>query len=65
MVMFSHFQNAKQICDVLIVSITSDKYVMKGPGKPIFPQMIRSNMILSIEYVDYVIINKQCLHQLI
>ena len=31
-----HFEEAKKNCDILIVSVTSDKYVFKGPGRPKF-----------------------------
>ena len=31
-----YFKEAKSKVDYLIVSVTSDKFVNKGPGKPIF-----------------------------
>ena len=31
-----HFQEAKNYADILIVSVTSDKFVNKGPGRPFF-----------------------------
>ena len=31
-----YFKEAKSMVNKLIVSVTSDKYVNKGPGKPIF-----------------------------
>jgi cytidyltransferase-like protein len=31
-----HFKECKKHCDVLIVSITDDKFVKKGPNRPIF-----------------------------
>ncbi len=31
-----HFASAKKYADILVVSITSDKFVLKGPGRPIF-----------------------------
>ena len=30
-----HLEKAKQLGDKLVVSITSDKFVNKGPGKPV------------------------------
>ena len=36
-----HFQEAKKIANFLIVSITSDKYVNKGSGRPIFTENLR------------------------
>ena len=34
-----HFKSAKKFGDYLIVSITANKYVNKGPGRPIFNQL--------------------------
>ena len=31
-----HFQAAKKMGDILVVTITPDKYVDKGPGRPVF-----------------------------
>ena len=31
----NHINEAKKLGDVLIVSITTDKYVNKGPGRPL------------------------------
>ena len=31
-----HFLAAKKQVDILVVSITADKFVNKGPGRPIF-----------------------------
>ena len=31
-----HFEEAKENGDVLVVSVTSDKFVNKGPGRPIY-----------------------------
>lgn len=53
-----HFESAKKLCDVLFVSITSDRFVesRKGSGRPIFPDKLRAYMAASIEFVDYVVI---------
>ena len=37
-----HFNSAKKFGDKLIVSITPDIYVSKGPGRPIFNQNLRA-----------------------
>jgi len=52
-----HLESAKSYADFLVVSITADKYVNKGPGRPIFNSDLRSELISSLEFVDYVIIN--------
>jgi cytidyltransferase-like protein len=50
-----HFKEAKEYCDKLIVSVTSDEFVNKGPGKPIFNLEQRIELLASIEQVDFVI----------
>lgn len=52
-----HFRIAKQNCDKLIVSVTADKYVNKGPNRPAFNIKDRINFLKSIKYVDEVIIS--------
>ena len=52
-----HFEEAKKNCQILIVSVTSDKFVFKGPGRPKFSERQRIEVISSLEVVDYVIIS--------
>lgn len=49
-----HFQSAKKFGDTLIVSITADKYVRRGPGRPVFNENIRAEVLAALEVVDYV-----------
>ena len=51
---FRHFQDSKNLGDVLFVTITADKFINKGPRRPIFNQYLRTEMIASLSYVDYV-----------
>ena len=53
-----YFQAAKEMGDILIVTVTSDAYVDKGPGRPVFDQGLRVESIAALECVDYVAINK-------
>lgn len=53
-----HFQAAKKMGDLLVVTITPDKYVDKGPDRPVFPQDLRAESIAALECVDYVAINR-------
>lgn len=48
------FEQAKTKTDILIVSLTADGYVLKGPGRPVFNQQIRSEMLAALELVDFV-----------
>lgn len=52
-----HLKKAKEYGDKLIVTLTSDRFVNKGPGKPIFNHNLRSEAIAALEVVDYVAIN--------
>ena len=52
-----YFKEAKSKVDYLIVSVTSDKFVNKGPGKPIFNLKKRIEVLKSIKYIDEVIVS--------
>lgn len=53
-----HFESAKKLCDVLVVSITSDRFVSsrKGSGRPVFTEQLRAYAVASLSCVDYVVI---------
>jgi rfaE bifunctional protein nucleotidyltransferase chain/domain len=53
-----HLSAAKKQGDVLVVTVTPDIYVGKGPGRPVFNQQLRAETLSAIQYVDYVAINK-------
>lgn len=53
-----HFKAAREFGDILVVSITEDMYVNKGPDRPIFNEHIRAENLAAIEYVDYITINR-------
>ena len=53
-----YFKAAKQYADILIVSLTDDKYVNKGLGKPFFKFSYRAEVLLSIKYIDYIVLSK-------
>jgi len=52
-----HFQAAKKHGDVLVVTLTPDRFVNKGPGRPRFTEKLRAEAIAALECVDFVIIN--------
>jgi D-beta-D-heptose 7-phosphate kinase/D-beta-D-heptose 1-phosphate adenosyltransferase len=49
---------ARHLGDVLVVAINSDSSVrrFKGPGRPVFPESERAELLASLEMVDYVCI---------
>ena len=52
-----HFIQAKKFGDILVVTLTPDKYVNKGPGRPAFTEKLRLQAISSLEVVDFVSLN--------
>jgi rfaE bifunctional protein nucleotidyltransferase chain/domain len=52
-----HLQRAKLEGDVLLVTITADAYVNKGPGRPVFRHDLRAETLAALACVDYVAIN--------
>jgi len=53
-----HFEAARSQGDILIVTVTPDEYVGKGPGRPIFSQRLRAESVAALQCVDYVAINE-------
>jgi len=51
-----HFEEAKALGDVLVVTITAEKYVNKGPGRPYFNDELRVKYLASLECIDYVVV---------
>ncbi|MBR0711235.1 PfkB family carbohydrate kinase [Bradyrhizobium liaoningense] len=53
-----HILAARNEADVVIVTITADRFVNKGPGRPIFPENMRAEMLAALGTVDWVGINR-------
>lgn len=53
-----HFESARAMGDVLVVTLTPDQHVNKGPQRPAFPQDLRAEAIASLGMVDYVAVNR-------
>lgn len=53
-----HLQQAKQMADILVVSITAAEFVRKGPGRPYFNDEMRLKVLEAIECVDYVMLSE-------
>ncbi len=51
-----HFDSAKKVGDTLVVTVTRDKYVKRGPGRPIFNEHLRAEALASLAITDYVCI---------
>lgn len=52
-----YLQRARREGDVLYVTVTSDRYVNRGPGRPVFAEGLRAESLAALECVDIVAIN--------
>lgn len=52
----AHLEEAKALGQVLVVSITSEPHVNRGPGRPIFNDEMRLFSLASLACVDYVMV---------
>lgn len=50
-----HLQAARKLGQRLVVSVTIDEYVNKGPGRPVFPYELRAEVLRALRCVDEVI----------
>jgi rfaE bifunctional protein nucleotidyltransferase chain/domain len=53
-----HFIASKKMVDVLFVSVTEDKFVNKGPGRPAFTHQIRLETLAALEAIDHVVLSE-------
>lgn len=53
-----HFEEAKALGDVLVVTLTPDHFVNKGPSRPAFGQDLRAEAVAALDVVDYVAVNQ-------
>ncbi|MFH1005232.1 MAG: PfkB family carbohydrate kinase [Bacteroidota bacterium] len=53
-----HFESAKKIADVVVVTVTPDSFVNKGLGRPVFNEKLRLESLAGLASVDYVALNK-------
>ncbi|MBI1983224.1 MAG: adenylyltransferase/cytidyltransferase family protein, partial [Acidobacteria bacterium] len=53
-----YLAEARKLGDVLLVALNSDRSVrsLKGPGRPVFPESERAEILAALEAVDYVTI---------
>lgn len=52
-----HLQKARQLGDILMVTLTSDPFVNKGPGRPIFSDALRAESLAALACVDFVAVH--------
>lgn len=52
-----YLQRAKKEGDVLLVTLTGDVFVNKGPGRPVFNEDLRAENLAALACVDFVAVN--------
>jgi rfaE bifunctional protein nucleotidyltransferase chain/domain len=52
-----HLQQARRQGDILVVSVTSDREVRRGPGRPVFSDEMRMRSLAALEVVDHVVLS--------
>lgn len=53
-----YLEAARALGDVLVVTVTPDELVDKGPGRPAFPAQQRAELLAALRCVDGVAINR-------
>ncbi|MBV8245677.1 MAG: adenylyltransferase/cytidyltransferase family protein [Candidatus Eremiobacteraeota bacterium] len=53
-----HFSEAKALGDVLVVTLTEDRHVNKGPHRPAFTEALRAEALAALGMVDYVAVSR-------
>jgi len=51
-----HLEEARALGDLLVVTVTDEKHVNKGPGRPCFNDALRARTLAALECVDYVVL---------
>jgi len=52
-----YLNKARSLGDELLVTLTADEYVNKGPGRPVFPAQLRAEHMAALSMVSYVAVN--------
>lgn len=53
-----YFEEARKRGDIVVVTLTADRFVNKGPGRPIFNEKLRAEFLASISHIDFVSIDR-------
>jgi cytidyltransferase-like protein len=52
-----HFKDARSKGDCLVATVTPDRFVNKGPGRPAFTETLRLESLAALSDIDYVVLN--------
>lgn len=51
-----HLQEARALGDLLVITVTAEAFVNKGPGRPYFNDQLRAHSLAALSCVDYVVV---------
>lgn len=51
-----HLEEARALGDLLVISVTGEAFVNKGPGRPYFNDRLRAHSLAALSCVDYVVV---------
>jgi rfaE bifunctional protein nucleotidyltransferase chain/domain len=51
-----HLEEARALGDLLVVTVTAEKFVNKGPGRPFFNDELRARSLAALVCVDHIVI---------
>ena len=54
-----HFKESKRFGDILVVTVTPDRFVDKGQGRPAFKERTRIEALEALEDIDYLALNTE------
>jgi rfaE bifunctional protein nucleotidyltransferase chain/domain len=51
-----HLEESRELGDLMVVTVTSERFVNKGPGRPFFNDQLRARSLAALSCVDYVVL---------
>jgi len=61
----NYFKSSKVYGDILVVSVTSDKFVNKGPGRPAFSINNRLKFLQAIDCIDFLYVSNDATSEIV
>ena len=61
----NYFKSSKVYGDILVVSVTNDKFVNKGPGRPAFSINNRLKFLQAIDCIDFLYVSNDATSEIV
>ena len=59
-----YFGEAKSFGEILVVTLSPDRFVNKGPERPVFNQKLRAEALAALQIIDFVACNWSLIYML-